>query len=198
MSPRRDVSELRRAQILDAATQVFTRKGLDQARMDDLVQETGLSKGALYWYFKSKDDIIFAVIDRIFQQEFQQLEALASSRVSAVEGIRRFTDVAIKDIRNMMRLMPIAYEFLALAFRSKAVQRALKGYLNRYADILIPMVQYGINTGEFRRVDPAQVGIAVGAIIEGTMLLWIYDREMIDPATHIRSGIELLLRGLQA
>ncbi len=198
MSPRHDVSEERKAQILDAATQVFSRKGFDQARMDDLVEETGLSKGALYWYFKSKDDIIFAIIDRIFQLEFQQLETLASSRVNAVEGIRRFTDVAIKDIRHMMRVMPIAYEFLALAFRNKAVQRALKGYLNRYLDILVPLVQRGINTGEFRRVDPAEAAIAAGAIIEGTMLLWIYDHEAIDPATHIRSGIELLLRGLQA
>ncbi len=67
MSPREDVSEERKEQILDAATEVFAQKGFDKARMDDIVEETGLSKGALYWYFKSKDDIIFAIMDRIFQ-----------------------------------------------------------------------------------------------------------------------------------
>ena len=54
MSPRPDVSKERKQQILDAAEDVFTRKGLDNARMDDIAKRTGLSKGSLYWYFKSK------------------------------------------------------------------------------------------------------------------------------------------------
>ena len=62
MSPRRDVSEERKEQILDAAAEVFSRKGFDKARMDDIVEKTGLSKGALYWYFKSKDEIFEALV----------------------------------------------------------------------------------------------------------------------------------------
>ncbi|MDL1899078.1 helix-turn-helix transcriptional regulator [Anaerolineae bacterium CFX7] len=54
MSPRANVSAARKAQILDAAAAVFARKGFYQASMDDIVEEAGLSKGALYWYFKSK------------------------------------------------------------------------------------------------------------------------------------------------
>ena len=198
MSPRQDVSQERRAQILEAAIQVFARKGFDQARMDDLVAETGLSKGTRYWYFKSKDEIMLALIGRVFQLDLPQLEALATSRVSAVEGIRRFTDGAIRDLRDRMRRMPVAYEYLALAFRSRPVQRALRTYLRHYVDTLIPLVQRGINSGEFRRVDPPEVAIAAGAIIEGTFMLWVYDRELVEPAEHIRAGIELLLRGLAA
>jgi AcrR family transcriptional regulator len=198
MSPRHDVSEERRSQILDAAAQVFVKKGFDHARMDDIVEETGLSKGALYWYFKSKDDIIFGIIDRIFQHEFKELESTVADAPTAAEGLRLFTEVAIQDIHNMVRLLPIAYEFLALAFRNKAVQRALKSYMNRYMEILLPVIQRGIDSGEFRAVDPMQVGVAAGAIIEGTMLLWVYDKSMVDPEQHIRSGIELLLAGIQA
>ena len=51
MSPRPDVSEERRNQILEAAMAVFARQGFEQARMDDIAQEVGLSKGALYLYF---------------------------------------------------------------------------------------------------------------------------------------------------
>jgi len=198
MSPRQDVSQERRAQILEAAIQVFARKGFDQARMDDLAAEAGLSKGALYWYFKSKDEIILALIGRVFQPDLLQLEALTTSKVSAVEGIRRFTDGAIRDLRDRMRRMPVAYEYLALAFRSRPVQRALKGYLGHYLDTLTPLVQRGINTGEFRRVEPPEVALAAGAIIEGTLMLWVYDKELVEPAEHIRAGIELLLRGLAA
>jgi AcrR family transcriptional regulator len=197
MSPRHDVSEERRSQILDAATQVFSKKGFDHARMDDIVEETGLSKGALYWYFKSKDDIIFAIIDRIFQHEFKELREVVKDTATAADGLRLFTDVAIQDIHNMIRLLPIAYEFLALAFRNKAVQRALKSYMNSYMEILLPVIQRGVDSGEFRDVDPMQVGLAAGAIIEGTMLLWVYDKSMVDPEQNIRTSMELLLTGVQ-
>ena len=74
MSPRPDVSEERKDQIIQAAINVFTRRGIHQARMDDIVTETGLSKGTLYWYFKSKDDIIVAISDMLFGHELQKLE----------------------------------------------------------------------------------------------------------------------------
>lgn len=66
---RSDVSEERRSQILDAAVAVFARLGFHQARMDDIVQEAGLSKGALYWYFKSKDEIVMAILSSLFERE---------------------------------------------------------------------------------------------------------------------------------
>ena len=74
MSPRPDVTGERKIQILNAAEGVFTKKGFDDARMDDIAEETGLSKGTLYNYFKSKDDLIIAILDRIFQGVFKQIE----------------------------------------------------------------------------------------------------------------------------
>jgi AcrR family transcriptional regulator len=50
--------QMRRNQILDAARVCFTRKGFHQASMNDVIRESGLSAGAIYRYFKSKDDII--------------------------------------------------------------------------------------------------------------------------------------------
>jgi len=196
MSPRPDVSEERKDQIMNAAEEVFTQKGLDNARMDDIAEETGLSKGTLYLYFKSKDDLIAAILDRIFQREFRAFGNVDLSTMSATDAIWLFTDTVIKDIKVILRLMPIAYEFLALAFRNKVVQKALKIYLNRYMDIFTPTIQRGIETGEFRQVDVKEVGIAIGAIVEGTLLLWIYDSSMVEPEKHIRSGMKLLLEGL--
>jgi AcrR family transcriptional regulator len=46
--------EVRRAQILNTAPTCFVRKGYHQTTMDDIVEEGGMSKGLLYWYFDSK------------------------------------------------------------------------------------------------------------------------------------------------
>ncbi len=197
MSPRPDVSDERKSQILNAAEQVFTRKGLDLARMEDIADETGLSKGTLYLYFKSKDDLVITILDRIFKDIFNQLDARKYDQSSAIEAINRFTEEAIRDYMRMLRLMPVAYEFLALAFRNTTVQRALKQYFRHYMDVLVPIIQKGIDSGEFRPVDAREIALATGAIYEGTVLLWVYDRELVDLEHHIRSSVRLLLEGIQ-
>ena len=198
MSPRPDVSDERKAQIINAAEGVFAKKGFDEARMDDIADETGLSKGTLYLYFKSKDDLIIAILDRIFQREFQAFEKIDLSTMSATDAVWLFTDMIMKDVKLILRLMPLAYQFLALAFRNTVVQKAFKVYLSRYMGIFVPIIQHGIDTGEFRQVDAYEVGVASGAIIEGTLLLWVYDKSLVDPEKHIRSGMKLLLEGVQA
>lgn len=198
MSPRPNVSEERISQIVTAAEDVFTKKGFAEARMDDIAEETGLSKGTLYNYFKSKDDLIIAILDRIFQREFKAFEESDVSKMTASESIDLFANTVAKDIKLMLRLMPVAYEFLALAFRNKTVQKALKLYVNRYMDILVPIIQRGIDSGEFKKVDAKEVAIAMGAVLEGTILLWVYDKSLVNPEVHIRSGIRLLMEGAQA
>lgn len=198
MSPRPNVSEERKHQIMNAAEDVFAQKGFSDARMDDIAEETGLSKGTLYLYYKSKDDLIIAILDRIFQREFKAFENIDLTKTSASETIWAFTERTSKDVKLMMRLLPITYEFMGLAFRNKFVQKTFKTYLNHYMDILIPIIQHGIDSGEFRPADAKEVAIAMGAIMEGTLLLWVYDNSLIEPEKHLISGMKLLLEGVQA
>ena len=198
MSPKPDVSEERKSQILNAAEDVFTKKGFDEARMDDIAEETGLSKGSLYNYFKSKDDLIIAILDRIFQREFRVFESLDLTSMSATDAVWSFAETTSKDVKMMMHLLPITYEFMGLAFRNKLVQKAFKAYFNHYMDILIPIIQHGIDSGEFRPADAKEIALAMGAIMEGTLLLWVYDSSLVDPEIHIRSGMKLLLEGVKA
>jgi AcrR family transcriptional regulator len=197
MSPKPDVSEERKGQIMNAAEDVFAQKGFSNARMDDIAEETGLSKGTLYLYYKSKDDLIIAILDRIFQREFKAFENLDFTSMSATDAIWTFTEKTSKDVKMMMRLLPITYEFMGLAFRNKFVQKTFKAYLHHYLDLLMPIIQHGIDTGEFRSADAKEIAIAMGAVIEGTLLLWVYDNSLIDPEQHIRSGMKLLLEGVQ-
>ena len=63
MSPKvsEEYVESRKRDILDAAAACFARAGLHRATMDDICTQAGLSKGAVYGYFKSKDDIVSAL-----------------------------------------------------------------------------------------------------------------------------------------
>ncbi|MBU1661707.1 MAG: hypothetical protein KKD28_09570 [Chloroflexi bacterium] len=60
-----------------------------------------------------------------------------------------------------------------------------------------PIIQQGIDQGEFRPVDPDSVAIAIGAIFEGTIILWAYAPETIELNKHIKTSIDLIIEGLE-
>lgn len=198
MPPRPDVSEERTEQILDAASDVFAEKGFHDARMDDIATGAHVSKGALYLYFKSKDDIIVALLGRLFEREFSGLSDLQHADGTALERLMRFSDAIIVDLKNWLNLVPIAYEFLGLIFRRKIVQQTFRQYMHMYMHLITPIIQQGIDNGEFRPLKAEDVAVAAGAIYEGTILLWVYDPTSVDIERHIRSGINLLLEGLKS
>jgi AcrR family transcriptional regulator len=68
-------SEARRLQIIDAAYRCFARKGFHQATMRDIFYEASLSPGAIYHYFRSKDDIIRASFEHDFERSLGLFEA---------------------------------------------------------------------------------------------------------------------------
>ena len=57
-----EAREARRTQILDAAWRCFDKEGLHATTMQDIIGASGLSAGAVYSYYKSKDDLIFAAV----------------------------------------------------------------------------------------------------------------------------------------
>lgn len=197
MSPRPDVSKERTRQILDAAVKVFSRSGFQKASMDDIVAESGLSKGALYWYFKSKDEIIVAVLDHLFAGELIGVQQLAQGDGSAEGRLVEFSRITISEIKNMMRLVPITYEFYSLAFRNKIVQKSLRKYFQNYIDALTPVIEQGMARGEFRRVDARETAITLAAIVEGSLLLWVFDPKMVQLEAQLEMGVRLVLEGLK-
>jgi AcrR family transcriptional regulator len=198
MSPRPDVSEERRSQILESAIKVFAREGFANTRMDDVAVESGLSKGLLYWYFKSKEEIIIAIADLLFGAELRELQKLTPEGQSARACLETFLEAYLEDLRGVLKVAPIIYEFYALAFRNHAVRRVMQKYLHRFVAILEPLVQRGMDAGEFIPGDPRQLTIAIGAMLEGTLLLWAYDPELVQAEAQLRVGMALLLRGLEA
>ena len=197
MSPRPDVSEERRSQILNAATKVFSKHGFAEARMDDIVAESGLSKGALYWYFDSKDAIIISILDQIFDYEMAHLQEFMGSEYSALKQLDLFVEISIKDLVRIKPLMPIFFEFWSLSVRKPKIKRAIKRYYQNFLDLLEPIIKQGIEQGEIRPVDPYATAVALGALFEGTILFVIYFPDSTDLEKQFKLNLNLALEGLK-
>jgi AcrR family transcriptional regulator len=196
MSPRPDVSEERRSQIIESAIKVFAREGFANTRMDDVAAESGLSKGLLYFYFKSKEEIISAIADLLFGSELRKMQTQIDEAQTAREGLERFTEAFIADLREMLKITPLFYEFYALAFRNATVRQLLAAYLRQFIMMIEPLVQRGIDHGELAPGNARQITLTIGAALEGTLLLWTYDPDMVPVEEQLRASLTLLLKGL--
>jgi AcrR family transcriptional regulator len=192
-----DVSAERKEQILEAAKETFTNRGFHNTRMSDIAEESGLSKGALYWYFESKDAIILSLLEKVFEPELQDLKALLEDDRSAEERLLTYAERAADDIQAMLKWMPLIYEFLVLAFRRDSIQKFIRSFYTRNMDLLEDLIQQGMDSGEFQASSSQEAAIAMGAIIEGTIMLWMYDPEGIKIRNHILSNTRILLNGLR-
>lgn len=86
-------AEVRKNEILDAAERLFGTKGFDGTSTNDILRETGIARGTLYYHFKSKEDILDAMIDRMTGRLVQSAAEIAADR--DVPVLRRLTGMML-------------------------------------------------------------------------------------------------------
>ena len=197
MARRPDNNEIRKNQILDAATTVFVRQGFQHARMDDIVEESGLSKGTLYWYFKSKEDIINAILRRLFTGDLENLESLVQAEGTASERLLQLTNNRVNGMKQMSSLVPIIFEFYAVAVHQQWVQQFIGEYFKHFRTLLEELIQQGIDTGEFRPVNATKAAISLASLYEGLTLHWLMDPQTVQWEILSENSIPMLLDGLK-
>lgn len=105
-----------RRRIVAAADQLFYRQGYNQTSFSDIAQAAELSRGNFYYYFKSKDEILAAVIDRRREQIAAMLEGWSDSMAEPRERLHRFTRMLLTNREDLLRYgCPIGSLTLELA-----------------------------------------------------------------------------------
>lgn len=198
MPARGERSTERRAQILQAAAAVYARQGIDSARMDDIVAESGLSKGTLYWYFDSKDDITVALVEEVISEEFAQLRQLLDAEGTVIERLERFFDMHATILQSNPLLGKLGIEFYSIAGKLDKVHELVRQYYDEFVAVVLALVRQGEGRGELRVGRPRELAVNLVALVEGSTLLWAIGIQEVDLAQQFRNAIALLFDGLRA
>lgn len=195
--PRPDVSEERKAQILDAAAIVFSQKGFTNTRMDDIVKQSDLSKGALYWYFKSKDEIIIALMYRFFDQDLESLDHLLEAHHSVRDTILQYVSDLVSAYQAMQNLVPLIYDYYSSAMRDDEKRDFFKTYFQQYQIRMREFVQHGIDVGEFKEMNVEAFVLTLTAIIEGLFMLNTMEVEIPNLEQQFMDSVLFLVDSVQ-
>lgn len=143
----------RRNEILDAAERLFSSKGYDKCTVNDILGAVGIAKGTFYYYFKSKEEVLDAIIDRVTEMVAARAgEAAADPEVSPAAKL-------LNIVLSMRIEREVDNELMEeLHKRENALmhQKSLNSMVTRVAPILVKVVEEGISQGTFKSDFPAQ------------------------------------------
>ena len=163
-----------RERILSAAEKLFSSKGYYDTSMDEIVAESRLSKGAIYGYFKSKEDLFVALQDKQLEESVTVLKSKFAPGDSARTKLEKVIGTAFGSMVNASKKScRISLEFNVAAPRIKSVQRRRDDRFMALHRFLVEIIKEGVEKREFRRdVDPNQPALILLAMADGLSLDW--------------------------
>ena len=177
-------AEARPDEVLDAALELFVEKGFAKTRVDDVARRAGLSKGAVYLYFPSKEALLEGLVRRA-------VVPIANNALSFIEGYEGDPRLIVTMVLKMLagRLSdPKVLAIPRVIFREvPAFPELAAMYRREVLDRIIPVVERlirrGIEQGYLRSVDPE---LTIRSII-GPMMLHVVMAEIFG--LHPRDGL---------
>lgn len=187
-------SEETRARIIESAIKLFSNRGFNAASVDDICAEAGMSKGAFYHHFESKQALFLALLDGWLQTIDNAIEA--SKDKTAPETFMQMTEAFPSIFATAGEGLPMFFEFWLQASRDKKVWEASIAPYRRYHKYFTSLIKKGIEEGSFVEVDPE---LASRMIVSTAMGLFL--QSLLDPQgakwEHVaRESTTLLLNSL--
>ncbi len=172
-----EVAEERRSQILEAALRRFAHQGYHQSTMDDIVEESGLSKGTLYWYYESKKEIFLSVMEDWLGRWGKSLQGSFSPQDPPAEKLRKLNQVMIRSGLELRDLLPVVMEFWSHATQDETIKEMLQATFEEYDSLISGIIQEGISRGEFREVNVHHLASILAAAYDGLLFQWMLNPE---------------------
>ena len=165
-------SDKTRHRILDAAEDVFALKGYHDAPVEEIGRVTSLSKGGIYFHFPSKEDLFFAVLDRLarrLESRVNRATAIAPTHLAGAEAAIEAVVNALAGKRKLARLLLLQGYSMGNSF-----QQTRARIFNRFAGMIERQLNLAVENGELPPVDcKVAARIWLGAISE-ILIHWLY------------------------
>jgi AcrR family transcriptional regulator len=187
-----------REQLVEVAARVFGQKGFEGARLEDIAAELGLLKGSLYYHVRSKYELLFLVLKRIYEPMVAKLEHAVASEVSPREKLRAAVRSHLEHYDEFHMETPVQFVDGSLQSLPPEYASAIRAIFDQYERLLREVLDEGIRAGEFR----ADLDLSIVKMAMLGMCNWLPRWYRKDGPLSIQAisdiFADLLLQGLEA
>jgi len=187
--------------ILDQSMRLFFQKGYHGTSIDDITKATGVTKGAFYWHFKSKEEVLKRIIG---EYEKRYLDGLIQA-VKEVNG--NILDKFGKYFR-FNAAFPYYNPDLCVSFTTLSgelvgahhpIEPEIRRINKKYKEFLSGLMRQGQKEKVFKmEIDPDYAALILIAFQSGILLHWSMNRDEIEGKAYVDIGKKIMLSGLMA
>ncbi len=190
-------SEQTQTRIMQSALQLFAEQGYSAAGVAEICAAAGVSKGAFYHHFPSKNALFIALLETWLSDLDQRLEAIADEAADFPDMLMRMADMIGVVFTRYQNQIPMLFEFWMQASRDEEVWKATIAPFQRYQLYFDRLFAKGIEEGHIQLADPqagaqALVSLAVGHLLQGMLV-----PQAADWGEATKQSIQLLLNGMK-
>jgi AcrR family transcriptional regulator len=190
----------RPGEIIEAAFDAFAERGFAATRMEDIAARAGVTKGAIYFYFETKERLFEEMVDHYSQDMLTNAGAmLAAAEGSCAEKLHAYL-LFIYDRCTQNRHGREIIRFMVSDGKGfpKVVERHYRDFFKPAMDMVANLLGEGVAAGEFRpEVLPHGAEIIVAPAVFLTLMRLIFDETLrIDEEAYIKAHVDLALAGL--
>src|SRR5512146_899810 len=187
-------SEETRTKILDSAIKLFSTRGFSAASVDDICEEAGISKGAFYHHFESKQALFLALLDSWLQAIDGAIEA--SKDKTAPETFMQMTEAFPYLFETAGEGLPMFLEFWLQASRDKKIWEASVAPYRRYHKYFTLLIKKGVDEGSFVEVNPELASRMIVSTAMGLLLQSLFDPKGAKWEKVARDSTTMLVEGM--
>ena len=195
--PPRALKQERRVEIMEAALRCFNRSGYRRTTMDDVVSESGLSKGTIYWHFKDKKHLFLETFDWLINQIGNEItHSIFQESLSPSYRLEVSLQSIITASESDMEFSTFPLQFLLEMVEDEDFMAHYKELIGAFAEEVQKLIDEGIRSGEFSQVNSEELAWSLMAAYDG-ILLYALTGMPGDPLGMAKALTELVIKGLK-
>jgi AcrR family transcriptional regulator len=186
-------SEGTHARLLAAAQQCFARHGFDATGVALICSVAGVSKGAFYHHFPSKQAIFLELLQEWLAEIETRLETVRQEAQNAPQALLQMSSMVGQVFQAAYDQLPIFLEFWTQSSRDADVWQATIAPYHRFQDFFTALIRQGVSEGSFRAIEPEGAARLVLSQVLGVIFQGLLDPKAVDWEATIHQGLLIFL-----
>lgn len=187
--------DVKKNQILKSAHECFAKRGFDAVTMEEIAKDAGLSKGAVYWYFKSKDDLILELVKNWCKVGENTLYKMALE-CPLEELIYKYPNYVIHEM-DLQHHYKLIFHLWSRSMENELVYKELREAILDGRKKTVAFIKTAITKQLFKaETDADALALTIDALFDGLMIQWHFDKSM-DIEKSWKNSIDMLMAGVR-
>ncbi len=171
--------------ILDVALDLYSRKGFHRVTTRDIAKACKVNVALIYYYFKSKDVLVQAVIERSIRIAIDSYRQRVVKETSPVDALDEWLRVNVEFFQPLRKMAQVLVTYSTTGRRKASIDALIRNLYRSEEHILHASIEAGVRQGVFRRLDPAQAATFISTHLDGLFYV-----AMTRPDINLRARTE--------